>query len=45
MRIENMISQVKFSNDIFNSFSSLILHEMYSNKKGEFAIWYWGLKG
>ena len=37
MRIENMITQVKFYS-YFNSFSPLLLLEMYGNTKGEFVI-------
>ena len=36
MRVENMITQVKFY-WYFNSFSPLLLWEMYGDKKGEFA--------
>ena len=43
MRIENMVTQVKFS-WYFNSLSPLLLYEMNDDKKGEFVIWYWGLK-
>ena len=44
MGIENMITQVKFY-WYFNSFSPLLLYGKYVNTKGEFVIWYYGLKG
>ena len=44
MRIENMITQVKFY-WYFNSFSPLRLQEMYGNTIEETVIWYESLKG
>ena len=43
-RIENMITQVQFY-WYFNSFSPLLVLEMYGNTKGEFVIWHQALNG
>ena len=44
MRVENMITQVKFSWFFFNSRSPILLLEMYGDEKKESVFGYWGKK-